>query len=98
MAHSVSHGRNQLHANTQVQNFASAYEVQQEFTNLQRDTFNSFLKLQSFAIYGFDPDKITPQQALTAEADVRQTLSHVQAMDQLGAGLGKAYQTALAAK
>jgi hypothetical protein len=81
-----------------VQSYASAYEVQQEFTDLQRDTFNSFLKLQSYVIYGFDPAKITPQQATMAAVDVRQTLSYVQAMDQIGAGLDKEYQRALAGK
>lgn len=83
---------------SQVQNFAGAYEVQQEFTDLQRETFNSFLKLQSYVVYGFDPAKITAQQATAAAADVRQTLSYVTAMDQIGAGLEKQYQSALGTK
>ena len=83
---------------SQVQNYASAYEVQQEFTRLQSDTFESYMKLESYVVFGFDPSKMTPPQATAAAGEVRQTLAYVTAMDQIGAGLDKTYEQALAAR
>lgn len=81
-----------------VENFASAYQVQEVFSRLEGQTLEEFLQLQSYVLYGFDPDKVSPEEAKAAMPDVRKALSHVVAMQQIGAGLNHAYEDALAAK
>jgi hypothetical protein len=60
--------------------------------------FNEFLQLQSYVIYGFDPKKVTPADASSAELDARRSLAHLVAMDQIGAAVDKEYGTVLAEK
>jgi hypothetical protein len=81
-----------------VEDFASAYQVQEMFLRLKDQTLDDFLQLQSYVAYGFDPGKVSPETAKAAMPDVRKTLSHVIAMRQVGAGLNHAYEGALAGK
>lgn len=79
-----------------VQHYADAYQVQEEYVRLERETLDDFLQLQSYVISGFDPDKITPAEAETASQDVRRALSHLAAMDQFAESLSRSYDHALA--
>jgi hypothetical protein len=81
-----------------VQQYATAYHLQDEFMQLQKETLGQYLRLQSYVIAGFDPDKLTATQAQTAGVDVRQAMAYLVAMDQVGDGLEKRYEEALAAK
>ena len=81
-----------------VEDFAAAYQVQELFNRLEGQTLDEFLQLQSYVAYGFDPDKVLPEDAKAAIPDVRKTLSHVVALQQVGAGLNHAYESALAGK
>lgn len=81
-----------------VESFATAYQVQDIFTRLVDQTLDEFLDLQSYVAYGFDPDKVSPETAKAAMPDVRRALSHVVAMQQVGAGLNQAYEDALAGR
>ena len=78
-----------------VQRYASAYQLQDQFMQLEKQTLGQYLRLQSYVIYGFDPDKLSVAQALAAGGDVRQTLAFLVAMDQVGDGLQKEYKSAL---
>jgi hypothetical protein len=57
-----------------------------------------YMQLQSFLIYGFDPTKLSPVDAASAEADARKTLAHLVAMGQIGTALAKEYEKVLAEK
>ena len=81
-----------------VEEFASAYQVQEIYTRLEGQTLDGFLSLQSFVLFGFDPEKLSPEAAKAAIPEVRQTLSHVVALQQVGSGLHHAYEDALAGK
>jgi hypothetical protein len=81
-----------------VQQYATAYHLQEEFMQLQKETLGEYLRLQSYVISGFDPDKLTPLEAQSATVDVRLTLAYLVAMDQVGDGLEKTYESALAHK
>lgn len=80
-----------------VQRYADAYQVQEEYVRLERETLDDFLQLQSYVIYGFDPAKVRPTEAETASEDVRHALSHLAAMDQFAESLSRTYDRALAA-
>src|ERR1700683_5455455 len=58
----------------QVQSYAAVYELQDKYSALQDQTIDEFLQLQSYVIYGFDPEKITPADAGSAELNARRTL------------------------
>jgi hypothetical protein len=81
---------------SRVQEYAGVYEVQGEFTALQRETFNAFTRLQSYVVYDFDPGKMTPEQASAAAVDVRQALAYLQTLEQIEASLAKIYDRAVA--
>jgi len=81
-----------------VQDFASAYQEQELFARLEEQTLDEFLQLQSYVMYDFNPDKLTPADAKAATPDVRRALSHVVAMQQVGASLNRDYQVALGGK
>ena len=74
-----------------VQRYATAYQLQDEFSRMQEQTFDEFLRLQSYAVFEFDPNKMPPAEAKTAATDVRLVVSHLQAMDQVGEALSKVY-------
>jgi hypothetical protein len=79
-----------------VQLFASAYRDQELFSGVQIDTLDEYLQLQSYFQGGFDPDKMPPDEAKTAMADARRSLSHLEALDQIGQNLEKTYNKAAA--
>lgn len=67
-----------------VQGYARAYQLQAQFTGLERESMQDFLELQSYVVYKFDPEKLSPADATAAMKDVRRTLAHLQATDQIG--------------
>lgn len=81
-----------------VQRYAAAYQLQNKYSALQDQTIDEFLQLQSYIIYGFDPTKLTAADAGAAELDTRRTLAHLVAMDQIGEGLHKVYDSVLGEK
>ncbi len=81
-----------------VEQLASAYQVQEIYMRLEQQTLDGFLDLQSYVLFGFDPDKLSPEAAKAATPEVRRTLSHVVALQQVGSGLHHAYEDALAVK
>jgi hypothetical protein len=79
----------------QVQRYAAVYQLQDKYSALQDQTIDEYLQLQSYLIYGFDPEKITPTDAASAELETRRTLAHLTAMDQVGTALGTEYDAVL---
>jgi hypothetical protein len=79
----------------QVQRYADLYQLQDKYSALQDQTIDEFLQLQSYFIYGSDPEKITPADAGTAELDTRRALAHLTAMDQVGTALASEYDALL---
>jgi hypothetical protein len=71
----------------QVQRYSAVYQLQDKYSALQDQTIDEFLQLQSYVIYGFDSEKITPVDAGSAELDTRRALVHLVAMDQVGTAL-----------
>jgi len=78
-----------------VQQYAGLYQVQGEVMDLERESLEDFLNLQSYTAYRFDPDKVTAAQAAAREPDVRRALAHLEAMDEVAVGLSQAYDKAL---
>jgi hypothetical protein len=82
----------------EVQGYAGTYQLQEQLMQLQTETLNDFLQMQSYTVYGFDPDKVTPAYAAAAEVDVRRALSHLEAMEQIAAGMSAVYDRVLAGR
>jgi len=82
----------------QVQRYSAVYQLQDKYSALQDQTIDEFLQLQSYVIYGFDPKKITPVDAGSAELDTRRALAHLVAMDQVGTALASEYDAVLRSK
>jgi hypothetical protein len=79
----------------QVQRYSAVYQLQDKYSALQDQTIDEFLQLQSYVIFGFDPKKITPVDAGSAELDTRRALAHLVAMDQVGTALASEYDAVL---
>jgi hypothetical protein len=79
----------------QVQRYSAVYQLQDKYSALQDQTMDEFLQLQSYVIFGFDTEKITPVEAGSAELDTRRALAHLTAMDQVGTALAKEYEAVL---
>ena len=79
----------------QVQRYADVYQLQEKYSALQDQTLDQFLQLQSYVIYGFDPEKITPADAGSAELETRRTMARLTAMDQVGTALATEYDAVL---
>ena len=79
----------------QVQRYSAVYQLQDKYSALQDQTVDEFLQLQSYVIYGFDPKKITPADAGSAELETRRALVHLVAMDQVGTALAREYDAVL---
>ncbi len=79
----------------QVQKYASLYQLQDKLGRLQDQTFDDFLRMQSYVLHGFDPVKFTAADAAAAEPDVRHALAHLVAMDEIGDALGNQYKRVL---
>jgi hypothetical protein len=79
----------------QVQRYSAVYQLQDKYSALQDQTIDEFLQLQSYIIYGFDPQKITPADAGSAELETRRVLAHLVAMDQVGTALASEYDAVL---
>jgi hypothetical protein len=78
-----------------VQRYSSVYQLQDKYSALQDQTIDEFLQLQSYVIFGFDTEKISPVDAASAELDTRRALAHLTAMDQVGAALAMEYDAVL---
>ena len=59
----------------QVQSFAGLYQIQDQVADLNRQTLDDFLNLQSYTTYHFDPARITPAEAELRTTDVRRALA-----------------------
>lgn len=79
----------------QVQHYAAAYDSQEEMTRLEHITLDDFLRVQSYVIYGFDPSKVSAEEAAVAEPDLRHALAHLVAMQQVAGGVQLGYEKAL---
>src|ERR1700677_341629 len=79
----------------QVQRYSAVYQLQDKYSALQDQTIDEFLQLQSYVIFGFDAEKITPVDAGSAELDTRRALAHLVAMDQVGTALASQYDAVL---
>ena len=79
----------------QVQRYSAVYQLQGKYSALQDQTIDEFLQLQSYVIFGFDTEKITPVDAGSAELDTRRALAHLTAMDQVGTALAREYDAVL---
>jgi hypothetical protein len=79
----------------QVQRYSAVYQLQDKYQALQDQTIDEFLQLQSYFIFGFDTEKITPVDAGSAELDTRRALAHLTAMDQVGTALSREYDAVL---
>ena len=81
-----------------VQRYAQVYQLQDKYSAMQDETNSEYLQMLSFLIYGFDPTKVSPADAASAETDARRTLTHLVAMESIGTALGKEYEKVLAEK
>ena len=81
-----------------VQQFASVYQEQELFSRLEAETLDHYLQLNSYAVNGFDPKTMTPEEAKAAMPDVSRTITHLVAMDQVGENLHLAYERVLTGK
>jgi len=79
----------------EAQGYASIYQVQEELMQLEHETLDDFLQVQSYAVHGFDPAKVSAADAAAAEPDVRRALAHLVAMEQIGAGMATVYEMGL---
>ena len=79
----------------QVQRYSAVYQLQDKYSAQQDQTIDEFLQLQSYFIFGFDTEKITPVEAGSAELDTRRALVHLVAMDQVGTALASEYDAVL---
>jgi hypothetical protein len=52
-----------------VQRYAEAYQLQEKYSAFQDETISEYLQLQSFLVFGFDPTKVSPADAASAEID-----------------------------
>ncbi|MGD0442446.1 MAG: hypothetical protein ABSA39_00785 [Edaphobacter sp.] len=81
-----------------VQQFASVYQEQELFSRLEWETLDRYLQLNSYAVFGFDPKTMSPEEAKAALPDVSRTITHLVAMDQVGESLQRGYERVLAAR
>lgn len=79
----------------QVERYAAAYQVQDELMRLEQETLDDFLRMQSYSVYGFDPAKVTAEDAKGAEPEVRRALAHLVAMEQVAQGVATGYEQTL---
>jgi hypothetical protein len=82
---------------TRVQQFASVYGEQELFTRLELETLDNYLQLSSH-IFGFDSKTLSSEEAKAALPDVKNTLSHLTAMNGIATNLQLDYQRALEGK
>jgi hypothetical protein len=83
---------------SQVQRFAEAYEMQIEFVNIQDQTLQSYLDLQSHIrpqLRKLDLESMSPQDLANSITNLRHTLVHLIAMQQVADALRKDYDKAI---
>jgi len=80
-----------------VQRYAGAYQVQDRVTDLQKETLEEYLQLQSLATY-IDPVKATPAQLADAEPLAARAFAHINTMESIGKRLDEIYTEDLAQK
>jgi len=81
-----------------VQDFAAVYKLQEKYLHLQEETLEEFIEMQSYVVTGEDPMKIPVTEVTAAEPTVRRALSHLKAMQDIGASLTKNYDATLKAE
>ncbi len=78
-----------------VQQFAESYDLQEVYNGLQNQTLNNYLNLNSHIAAERDSKSLTPQEAKAAMPDVRTTMAHLVAMQDISRGLLQSYDEAL---
>lgn len=79
----------------QVEKYAVAYKVQDQFEAMQQQTLDEYLQLDSYIVKGFNPDAYSGDDAKTALPDVRRALAHLGGMMDISRGTLQAYDSAL---
>jgi len=78
-----------------VARFASAYEAQTLYMNLEREIVDSYVGLDSYFNYQFDPNKVSAETAASAQRDARRTIAEIQALHEIGKSVKALYAEAL---
>jgi hypothetical protein len=80
---------------SRVQTYALAYQEQTGLESLQAETLDNYLLLDSYAVKGFDPSQITPDEVKEALPQIRHALAHLAAMLDVSKGVMQDYDAAL---
>jgi hypothetical protein len=78
-----------------VQRFAESYDEQDVFNGLQSQTLENYLKLNSYFAANKDPKHLSRDEIDSALSDVRTTIAHLGAMQDVGRELMASYDDAL---
>ncbi len=78
-----------------VQGYAAAYQLQEQYDAMERETMEEYLELDSYFVNGFNADTLTLTTVNAAIPDVRKTLAHLQGELDVTRGLLEAYGDAL---
>ncbi len=81
-----------------VKRYSAVYTLQGQFAQLQAQTLTAYLQIQSYVVAGEDPRQLSVADTQKANAEVRQTLADLLAMEQVGQALQKQYATVLQAE
>jgi hypothetical protein len=79
----------------QVQTYATAYQLQEQYDAMQVTVLNDYLELESFVVDGVKPEDLTPEDVKAAIPDVRKSLAHLIGLTDVGTGLLQSYDAAL---
>jgi hypothetical protein len=79
----------------QVQTYATAYQLQEQYDAMQVTVLNDYLELESFVVDGVKPEDLTPEDVKAAIPDVRESLAHLIGLTDVGTGLLQSYDAAL---
>lgn len=74
---------------------SAAYNVQDTFLQLQNETLDSYLKLNSYIAVSKNPKDLTAEEIKAAIPDVRGAMSRLQAMAEVSQGVVQQYDEAL---
>lgn len=81
-----------------VQKLAQAYAQQETFNALQSETLKSYLLLNSHVIVDRDPAKMTVEDVKEAMPDARNTMTYMNAMNEVSQQVVEGYKAALGGK
>ncbi|WP_419804587.1 hypothetical protein [Terriglobus sp.] len=81
-----------------VKRYSGVYTLQGQFTQIQTQTLSAYLQIQSYVVAGEDPRQLSMADTQKANAEVRQTLTDLLAMEEVGQALQKQYELVLKAE